>query len=396
MLVAIFGLLPGLIGVSTVIEVILLSIAYALTLFGIGKVQGIGVLPVFNKYTDGFIVGFVLLWFALGAVHGFVGAANLFVLLRYVILAYLVAKYLSIKDIERISWIIFLLGISQIVIGCLQMAGVLPWVMTDVLLVKEGLYGVFKDNISYAAILLVAMIVYVEILNKASSFRTVVVSLLFICFIFLSESRAFFLLGFVYFLVAVLKVRMSVLLIAVGGGAALLVASGLGLGESNQDFLFFLSDAYINMAMHQRLGLLVELLPQFITSPNIFFGFGSDKDLAVDQIIYSYNFYFIFTDDLPVIIEDVYWLTMLIYYGIIGTFFFLFYIIGVYCTGRKIQRLTGGNAGVVNAFIWLFFLALALGMTGQVFEVKAYSLFFWIYVGALAVVRRELYERTSN
>jgi hypothetical protein len=35
-------------------------------------------------------------------------------------------------------------------------------------------------------------------------------------------------------------------------------------------------------------------------------------------------------------------------------------------------------------------------MTGQVFEVKAYSLFFWIYVGALAVVRRELYERTSN
>jgi hypothetical protein len=87
-LVAIFGLLPGLIDVSTVIEVILLSIAYALTLFGIGKVQGIGVLPVFNKYTDGFIVGFVLLWFALGAVHGFAGAANLFVLLRYVILAY--------------------------------------------------------------------------------------------------------------------------------------------------------------------------------------------------------------------------------------------------------------------------------------------------------------------
>lgn len=398
-LVAIFGLLPGLTGISTIIEFALLSSAAVSLLLLPGKAQGTAAIPALNKKSDVFIVAFVVLWMVAALMHDSLGLPNLVALLRYVLLAYLVAKFFSYNDIKLVSWLVFYIAVSQIVIGALQLADLVPWYLADDFTEeKSGLYGVFKDNVSYAAVLLVGLIVYKEILARASSLKTLAISFVFLVFLLLSGSRAYFLGGLIYFCIAIIKIPMKLFWVGSGIGLVLLVAIGgmVGVGSSNEDFFFFLSSAYIDMAMHQRLGILLELLPQFLSSIDLFFGFGSDRDSAVAQIAHQYTFHYLSPTILTNIIEDVYWTALLLYYGLVGLAFFVIFLMGIYSTSRKIKISKTRHIGLLNVFNWLFFSAIILGLTGQVFELKAFSIFLWIYVGALLTIKRDENAHTAN
>lgn len=394
-MVAIHGLLLANSLISNIAEFGLLSVAYLILLVGKKRAQLVGTLPVFHPQLDYAIALFFMLWVITSLINQKAGAENLVALVRYIPLAYLVGKFLNMRDIKVIALVLVAIGVSQMLIGSLQLMDVLPWTLAEVGKEKKGLYGIFKDNISYAALMMISMIVVIELFTEKRRLRQLF-ALMFLIFILFSGSRAYFLIGLLFFVMRVM--RVPVRLVFVGGviGVLVIVLIGVDLGNNNEDFLYFLSSTYFSMAMHQRLGLILELLPQFLTSQNMLMGLGSDKELAVAYVVTHYSFNYLNPEYLIYIFEDVYWSSMLMYYGLLGTLTFIAYLCGIYLLSIRLRCQLKIDSGILLLFNWLFMSALGLGLVGQVFEVKVFSLFFWIFAGAVLIERRNLHENFAN
>ena len=81
-------------------------------------------------------------------------------------------------------------------------------------------------------------------------------------------------------------------------------------------------------------------------------------------------------------IEDVYWIAFMYYYGLLG---FGFYIIFYFSVMRKLNRLSRVSPdyqkGKLQSIFYLMVFALLAGFVNQIFYIKTFSFYFWIFLG---------------
>tara|TARA_B100002019_G_scaffold293398_1_gene320726 strand:- start:5698 stop:6936 length:1239 start_codon:yes stop_codon:yes gene_type:complete len=130
----------------------------------------------------------------------------------------------------------------------------------------------------------------------------------------------------------------------------------------------------IEVARGSRIGIIIDILPSFLTTSNVielFFGLGPGK-LASD-FIYSLNtipVIFEFSADLAPL-EDVYWVALLIYFGLFGLLGYLIIV----CAGLLFYKKVDADLFYFY-FIMLLFIFLG-NFTNQVLSISTFAIFFW-------------------
>ncbi|MGC9449549.1 hypothetical protein [Cereibacter johrii] len=211
-------------------------------------------------------------------------------------------------------------------------------------------------------------------------------------FVFLSDSKIAFLalmlsayLHFARILSghALRILNSSIAFMATAGAFALLIELGI-VELPDTGFLSFLSGDYIEIAKLQRLGIVttyLEMIESF--SGDILLGLGGDPIRTVKILEsqgYRLPYLLMFS---PASIEDVYWVAIFIFYGLIGAgaMFLalgkLFVRTALLSRGARVLEVARLNAAVANLLVFIF----VTGIMNQILEVKQFSFYFWFLVG---------------
>lgn len=384
-------------------------------------------IPRVGGRVDVFLVAFMLwaifslLWNPLA--NPIIAVANNVALLRYVALIYIV---LLIKPSDRdVSIIVRLTVISvflQALIGVFQYLGEIP--ARDFLAARsfevgvaglgksftgdkfEGqndLMGTMGDTINFGYLMLLGLLLVLG--RDMSSKRKLLLSACLLLLLFFSGSRIVFLAGLFAILLFTSR-RGAIVNISVVSFAAVLLLlaavilsqtdlSATALGLENKSFFFMLTDDYLANAMNQRLGLVAIILPKILAAPKLLIGFSADKFLFAD-VVGDY------VDDIPPmlaevlvnVLEDVYWIALLVYYGIIGFAFWAAFMIMLY---KKIRPMLKSDIGVERliAFVacGLLLLAIPLNMFNQAFESRIFSFNLWLFCGFAVYMQKKRFNR---
>jgi hypothetical protein len=136
---------------------------------------------------------------------------------------------------------------------------------------------------------------------------------------------------------------------------------------------------YANISMEfNRLGILFSTLPNFILSSgvNILFGLGSDEAKVFFTIVNYPNVpLMIYYDQNLVGFDDVYWVALLIYNGLISVVMLFLIFFNIYQRAKKLE---------IENFLLVKRLIILVGFLGfinQVLEVKSFSLLLWLTFG---------------
>jgi len=167
----------------------------------------------------------------------------------------------------------------------------------------------------------------------------------------------------------------------------------------NTDFLFAFTSHYVEIAKKQRLGIVLTMLPNFFESDflRILFGFTSDQDILMER--------FREINDKPLLlnknarlIEDVYWVALLYYYGVLGLSVFLIFLRGIWNKMKSgIKSIGDFNQTPISlAALLLLFASLLLNIFNQAFEVRTFSFFLWLIIGLGALEVRNIQITTRT
>jgi hypothetical protein len=328
-------------------------------------------LPMAGKGIDLFLFLFVIWAFATFFWNPnadlVVGLANIKALVRYILLLYIL---LILKPTPRqieavVRWIWVAVG-CQAFIGVIQLAGGIPVrdflaarsVETNVLGMTRAftgdrfagvndLMGTMGDTISYAYFLLLGQVILM-VKPRPSTVVNWLMLFLFVVLILSSGSRAVALVSSVLAAIQIMRSfdRMAVIwssFAIVFAAIAILgyqVVTDSGLGEIDRRSLWFIfTPDYIEQAMNQRLGLIVYILPVFLFTTKSLIGFSPDKRYFVEHVgELGLPIPTILLEVLALVLEDVYWVAIYIYYGLIGTVFWTSYIVTI---GRTLRNSMG-------------------------------------------------------
>lgn len=231
---------------------------------------------------------------------------------------------------------------------------------------------------------------------------------IFVVLILSSGSRAVALVSSVLAVIHVIRSceRMAVIW---SGFAVVFVAMGVlgylvvtdsGLGSIDRRSLWFIfTPDYIEQAMNQRLGLVVYILPVFLLTTRSLIGFSPDKHYFVEYVgELGLPIPTILLEVLAMVLEDVYWVAIYIYYGLIGTVFWGSYIVTI---GRTLRESIGFSvetqcAAVCRTALLLLLVSVPLNLVNQAYEVRAFSFYLWLFCGLALVSMRQPPFRQSN
>ena len=158
-----------------------------------------------------------------------------------------------------------------------------------------------------------------------------------------------------------------------------------GVDLTDNYFFEIFSGTYVDKAMEQRLGIVVLVLPHFLAglgAMDILFGLSADRAI-LDQFV-SDMF------DIPALlvqkiatIEDVYWVALLIYYGVIGFALLAGFFGSVFGHVRTVLRTASGvlETRVARIAVLLFVVAIPLNFLAQFLETRQFSFYFWLFIG---------------
>jgi len=124
---------------------------------------------------------------------------------------------------------------------------------------------------------------------------------------------------------------------------------------------------------------------EYIQDDHLFWGLSPDKEHMTHYIINTYNLPH-FIKSLVFLMEDVYWLALFIYYGILGLGIFVFILYLFYNQIRKIEVQATRNSITHNSALMCKVLILStipLNFIMQAFEVRHFSFYFWAMLGFL-------------
>lgn len=401
------------------------AIVFALALVLLmAKLSSAKNIPAVGRKTDTLLFLFVVWAFVTlllnPAADTVLGLANIKALLRYVTLVYIVLMLNpSEKQINNlIQWILLAVA-CQTMIGLFQLIGGIP--VRDFLAARhasEGIGGIISkdftgdrfegvndlmgtmgDTISFAYFLLVGMVIWLFSSRFGSLKYWLGIMALFVP-IYLSGSRSVVITVFLLIIVHQIWVngwrRSTRLIFAL---LALLVPLGLVMlpsgmpagGGDDRSFWFIFSGDYLESALNQRLGMIVYLVPKILFSAHSIVGFSPDVFYFAEFI--ANNFLMvpqILIAVLPYILEDVYWIAIYVYYGLIGFSFWLFFLFFLQKKLRNYLSLATSAVSYKLVCIALFLLlaSVPLNFLNQAFEARAFSYYLWLFCGLALVDAR--------
>jgi hypothetical protein len=346
----------------------------------------------------------------------FVNLSEVLVLNRFVFLAMAIPLFITSRaQIEKIMRFIWLMIVVQIIFGMLQAVGgpaiierFAPSDYTNFLsgversftsnreLSRRMLIGSMGDFISFGYVLLFGVVLWISS-GKHGLWTPIILGLMLVL-IFLSGSRAIFLVGFLtasFYLLRNSRVIVRTLFIlalipAIPYGYITLVSNATSVEFDYSNFISIFSSQFVENLLNQRLGLVVFFLPELFLDPAILTGLSPDRE-------YVTNYSFEHFDSVPYILnavmvdvlEDFYLAALLAYYGIFGTI--LFYMIQyrifakAYSTRNSTEPLLRRMSYLV---MYGVFVVNFLSFANQSFENRGLSFLIWSFIGLYAVALR--------
>ena len=85
-------------------------------------------------------------------------------------------------------------------------------------------------------------------------------------------------------------------------------------------------------------------------------------------------------------IEDVYWIAFLYYYGVFGIFLFGSFYVSVFLRMRRLERINSDfdDVPLIRPIIYLLIFSFFAGFVNQVFYIKTFSFYFWVFAALAA------------
>jgi len=338
-----------------------------------------------------------------------------------------------VRDKERLIRILIFGVIVQISLGLSQIVGGVP--LRDFLGARNttselagfkadftgtrfedvnNLMGTMGNTIDYGAFLLVGVALFLCVVpQRRRVARLIGISMSLLC-IFLTNSRSAIIASvvilFVYTYMEHGRRRALVLgtMVATCLSVVLLV---LPIYQSSGDinsqyssrtrfFDMFTSD-YVQEAMNQRLGLVVYVVPDFFADVSSV-AFGYTPDPKVYLVAAQKRFPHIPDSlllDLAGIIEDVYWLALMIYFGVIGFALFAGAIAwAIHALARAYRKEIAPDRRRFILFALLLMVSsIPLNCFNQVFLMRQFSLCLWTtFALALSTQKEEFHAYSSS
>lgn len=374
-------------------------------------------LPLIGGLADPAILAFIALAALAIAVNGASLAhsfANLKALLRYVLLVYVVLMLRPTEREARRFWLALAAGVViQMLFGAAQWIGGIG--VRDLLAAREvqeqvasftlrftgarfqgvnDLMGTQGNTINYALFLIVGLAAWTAERGRDVAAHTLG-TLLLLLFIYLTGSRAALLTALLVVLMGQLFAHGHGRFMLFSAAAAILaadylLASGLSSDPSNLTHIF--TRDYLAMAMNQRLGIVALVLPGFLLSRSLWLGLGPDEEAVAGFVAASLpEVPRILLAVLPQVVEDVYWIALLFYYGLGGLLLFGAFYLAVAKRIGRLSREEGGLAGRYASLALLLLVAgVPLNLFNQAFEMRQFAFYLWMSVGlALALARNK-------
>lgn len=368
-----------------------------------GRLRGLG------GGADVWLAAFLALAVVSMLVNGaslFTPTVNLKALLRYVLVAYVLVQVGVSRDEVRTLFRALMAGVAlQAVVAGMEALGgetVKMWfipaasraeiggVGLTVTSLKESLkgyvFGTMSQTIDFAFFLLVGLVAW--LVNEAGrSMLYWLGAVVLLVLLYLSGSRSAFLAGLLVIVLhqyAIGRVRRTVvvglLLAPVVAAAVVFLGARLASSYVLQSF----TGAYVQMAYAQRLGILFFVLPHFLTTGarTILVGLTADR-LILTRFIHGMS-------TIPSLllsnvgdIEDVYWVALLVYYGVLGLAAFVGFLATTFRRVREVHAAAPERWVRMLALVAMLCLVLTLPLNvfNQAFEVRQFSYFLWLVVG---------------
>ncbi len=129
---------------------------------------------------------------------------------------------------------------------------------------------------------------------------------------------------------------------------------------------------------------ILAFVPMFFDSDLITLLFGFSYDAAgITSFLHSDydNLSAILQNNAIIGIEDVYWISFLYYYGIFGIVTFGGFFVNVLFRMKRIATIasTREHYSDVKAVTYLMFFAILCAFVNQIFFIKTFSFFFWLF-----------------
>ena len=338
-------------------------------------------------------------------------------IVRYIFLFYFVVNLnLSQTQVKRLlHWLIFI-GIIQIAVGVIQI--MTNGAINSFLLPKLGnleiagqsrqfrilinsreigsIFGTLGDTVFYSHFLLVVAAVYLGGIKRLSLTNLVFLGAILVAQGYSFVRSTFFglLLLFMMFSRVHFGLKRLFLFFLITfplciGGLYLVINSATRNNSYNSPVFFeqsifenitgVFSQRYIEIARTQRLGALIATTPTVLVNRPLL-GYGPDTLTTIEKINNSQPSFLLRTLDRRGF-EDVYWVALLAYYGLVGVAILTLLLIRLFLTARRVCKITDSPLTkqlaltVMNLVVLTFFLNLF----NQSLEYRAYALYFWLF-----------------
>ena len=263
------------------------------------------------------------------------------------------------------------------------------------------LTGTMPRPIAYGYFILVGLVVWI-VQNEKRPLRYGAGVALALLLTFLSHSRmAVFgaVLVVVMHQVALRGVRKTVWLtmLLLPLVAAITLSMGSALTQDLYILDVFSREYWEHALLTNRLGLVVYILPYALDGGITLLGYSPDVGIVAAAVAEHFRLPEVVASIFVWILDDVYWLALLLYYGFVGfTCFVLFFGKLTALVIRLYRLATDGYSKQYALIAWLLLLlAVPLNGINQAFQIRQFAYYLWLFVGVAIVAARNAMPTTE-
>lgn len=159
----------------------------------------------------------------------------------------------------------------------------------------------------------------------------------------------------------------------------------LDKGGSYKDFWYFLSPGFIGSLEAQRLGM-TKIFIDYASNidRHLLFGLSSDKQYFVNYIATNYRMPMFFSQSTLTMFEDVYWVALTFYYGIVGLMLFSVVIYFIYkevAIFKETGNITSFQSDLILTCKVMLLLLIPVNFVNQILAVRQFSFYVWAVIG---------------
>lgn len=393
--------------------VFLLSLSQVFFLFLFNKR-----LPISGGKIDVFIFLFVLWSFFCLIINPqadfLIGLANIKSILRYVLLLYIILIINpSEQEVQRLLNWLYAAVIFQALVGFSQFFGGIG--VRDILAARSvseeiagigknftgnkfetvnDLMGTMGNTINFAYFMLLGLIM--TLFRDLYFLNKVCLILVFVILIFLSGSKAVFISSLLLLYWCCLK-KIGVgktVLVTLLALPIVFISAYLMTPDSVRMEMLSSGESLLKGMKNSRLGVM-GLISKVVFSFQGVVGFSPDKYYIAEYI--SKNFPLlpsVFVIVLPRVLEDVYWVALYLYYGVIGLLIWISILFLVFKRIKETFQISGLSGKYISLIAAsLVVLSIPLNLLNQAFEVRTFSFYLWLFCGLTVAYRRNLLRK---